>query len=401
VGMLRRVQLLAVIWLSVLALACNREPDGRDLPDVVPPARASSLDIQPVPTTLEEAVQTLTRGVSSETFVYFRRSREEDIADARLGEWLAHRWGLTAGGPLADDLARRGMRTTDEMTAAVLTSFWRRLHGQPLDLRSQVDRALAARAAARRASAEAAAHAADQLAEQNERFEARMRQMMLQLELVPRRVPRLSLGTRQQDGLDARYLTRFRGGVLVGVRDGPVTDRTRLKPYYLHPSARTLRPVRIAELEDIGSFVHLGDDLWVVGSSGIRITLIRIGAERAAVPLPRDGGMPQLGIDGAHLLAVYADAIYRRHDSAWTLVHEGPKLPRSGPPPRREGSRVYFRDEGRHESEKRLWWLELTDLPTLVSHDAAASAGGPRPPTRSRRTATCGSPPAPHVCRGA
>jgi hypothetical protein len=48
------------------------------------------------------------------------------------------------------------------------------------------------------------------------------------------------------------------------------------------------------------------------------------------------------------------------------LVHSGDiLLPRSCLPPQRHGNMVFFRDEGREETGKRLWWLTLGERPHL------------------------------------
>jgi hypothetical protein len=43
-------------------------------------------------------------------------------------------WNLTFDGPLQQELSRSGFRHPDDMSEAVLRSFWRRLHKRPIEL---------------------------------------------------------------------------------------------------------------------------------------------------------------------------------------------------------------------------------------------------------------------------
>jgi len=58
-------------------------------------------------------------------------------------------WNLSSDGPLRRELSRGGFQHPDDMSEAVLRSFWRRLHGRPIDLASQAREANAVREAAR------------------------------------------------------------------------------------------------------------------------------------------------------------------------------------------------------------------------------------------------------------
>ncbi|MDI6448652.1 hypothetical protein [Anaerobaca lacustris] len=92
-----------------------------------------------------------------------------------------------------------------------------------------------------------------------------------------------------------------------------------------------------------------------------------IGSEdRIAVPLPQEDEIPDLGLDGESLMAVYSKTIYRLTDRTWTPIHSGDiLLPRSGLPPQRHGNMVFLRDEGMRLSHKRLWWLTMGERPRL------------------------------------
>jgi hypothetical protein len=141
--MLHVVRLLPVLLALVATGACaaatsapphDRQP-GRDAP-----ASEWALDQQPVPRTLDEALQALERGLGERTIERLR-IEEEDIAIRlvpTLGRWVQDRWGLAAGGPLAQHFERLGLDHPDDMAAVILTSLWRRLHFRQIRLEEQI-----------------------------------------------------------------------------------------------------------------------------------------------------------------------------------------------------------------------------------------------------------------------
>jgi hypothetical protein len=355
--------------VSVLLTGCSTDIADAELPEVPSPSTPSTLDQAPVPKTLEDALQTLERAGPADFLIQIREGDEDVVGSfhSGLGTWMRNNWGLWQKGPLYHDLARHGLQHPDDMSGVILTSFWRRQHRRPLELVEQVKKYQAYWEAAR---AMEVAH--NERVKQNE---ARIRSMVLGFTADDVTPPRLRLPARATGGLQARFMTPYRGGALVGIRDrGKFDDALLIRPYYFKAADNTLSPVRVGGLDQIASVVKIVDDVWVVGHFQSKPRLIQIGSSHRAVTLPRDE-MPQLGVDGDQLLAVYRDTIYRRDNDRWTVVYQGAPLPLSGPPPRRVGPRIYFRDEGRYENGKRLWWLELTGLPKLVAHDAALGIG--------------------------
>jgi len=131
--------------------------------------------------------------------------------------------------------------------------------------------------------------------------------------------------------------------------------------------------------------VVAGERAWFGGLTDGKFVVAGVGAQdRITVPLPQTDEMPDLGVDGQFLMAVYTKTIYRLEDRIWSVVHSGDMLlPRSGLPPLRHGNTVFFRDEenvgGRHEG--RLWWLTLAEplhLSVLDRHLEVITAGALR-----------------------
>jgi hypothetical protein len=109
---------------SVAASQSAREPE----PDPHPP------------TTLSEALKRLRETLPAQTIQEMRDGTEADMVTYHmsLGLWMRNSWGLWARGPLYEDLAALGLSHPDDMSAVILTSFWRELHGKPQAIETQV-----------------------------------------------------------------------------------------------------------------------------------------------------------------------------------------------------------------------------------------------------------------------
>ena len=140
-GRLAHARLLVLLAGALLAGAGACAGSGRPAVEPrVPPPQSWTLDRQPVPRTLDEALDALARGLDSGTIARLRVA-EEDIAIRlvpTLGRWIAEHWRLWTGGPLFQHFAALGLERTDDMAAIILTSFWRRLHYQPLRVEEQI-----------------------------------------------------------------------------------------------------------------------------------------------------------------------------------------------------------------------------------------------------------------------
>jgi hypothetical protein len=68
-----------------------------------------------------------------------RKGKEGDLIQYHLtlGMWIRNHWGLWKGSRLADYFKSRDVRHPDDMSAIILTSFWRHLNGQPIGFEEQ------------------------------------------------------------------------------------------------------------------------------------------------------------------------------------------------------------------------------------------------------------------------
>jgi hypothetical protein len=135
---------LVGVLLSGLAVglsACKHDRTvDHNLPEVLSPAKPSTLHLEPVPTTLDAALNSLDRA-SSGAVILKMRSGDESVATElhdSLGRWIRNNWQLYDRGQLYHQLAGLGLKYPDDMSDLILTSWWHRMHGRPLRVEEQV-----------------------------------------------------------------------------------------------------------------------------------------------------------------------------------------------------------------------------------------------------------------------
>lgn len=96
--------------------------------------------LEPVPTNLEECFAALEKKLSKEDLEKMRKGTERDLSAHHfgLGAGMRNAWGLWGASPLARYFNGLGIHHADDMSSIILTSFWRHLNGQPIELEKQV-----------------------------------------------------------------------------------------------------------------------------------------------------------------------------------------------------------------------------------------------------------------------
>jgi hypothetical protein len=144
-----RIRLTSIALLSFLVACGSPTPN---LPRVAALSRPDTLAAQAVPATLEQVLDALDRGLSGSDFQAMQVLGEDvavsSLYRARPRPWRGP-WNLSTDGPLQHEFSRAGFRHPDDMWEAALRSFWRRLHGRPIDLAGLAREANAVRDAAR------------------------------------------------------------------------------------------------------------------------------------------------------------------------------------------------------------------------------------------------------------
>jgi len=308
-----------------------------------------------VPQDLEDSLAELQRLLKPEDVQKMRDATEGDMIEYHfgLGTWLRNNWGLWGRSRLAEWFNARGIHHAEDMSGIILDSFWRRLQGKDVDLEGQTKKYQAYWAQQK--------ERAKQEQQKAKLAARRVDAMLIGMSLERSNVPSVKLRPGDADDLRARYTARYRDGVLLAIRQGDAENFTT-PGYFLSLNDRSLHPIKVPEIEEMHSAIVVGRVAYFSGTSSGNPVLMAISdRSRSRLSLPLAPSVPVLGTDGSKLLAVYDQAVYRRDGKRWTpLYYGGIKLPRSGPPPRMFGQRVFFRDEGEHENGKRLSWLDLS-----------------------------------------
>lgn len=307
-----------------------------------------------IPKDLDDCFDQLKKKLKPEDLAKMKSGTEEDMIQYHfgLGMWMRNNWGLRKGGRLATWFNDKGIHHPDDMSGIILDSFWRHLNAKPIDLDKQIkhyqDYWKQARITEEREK------------ERVERVVQRIRGMMMGISLAKGDAPTVFIPNRKSDGLRAQYLARFGDNVLIAARKGPMKDLA-VQSYYLDVKEKTLQPITIPGIEDQRHVVVAGSTAYFSGvANGSPVLVATDGKTRTLIVPPEAKDVPQLGIDGGKLLAVYRHSIYIRQGSDWSAVYKGDiELPKSGQP-QKVGNKVFFCDGG-------VSWLTLTEPHRLVS----------------------------------
>ena len=360
-----------------------------------------------IPTTLAEAHAELERVLSPEVLAKIDAMPSETELWKHhfgLGTSIRNSWGLWQGGPLAEHMKQLGFHHPDIMSGVILETFWCKRHGRDFRLKERAVNAKRSRQMQRSLEKERQ--------HRLEEGKAAIREMMMGLRFEKRDVPVVRIPSGE--GPNVRFMGPFRDGVFLTAlrnwppRKGPIVSdgdyfdsasgRIRPRPdmddevwrglywggngeprgtrlgdnfytlgFYLDLKDRKVHRIRVEEVDEVSTVVVAGERAWFAGLTDGDPILVGVGGQdRVTVPLPQADEIPDLGLDGQCLLAVYARRVYRLTDRQWTLIHSGDiLLPRSGLPPQRHGNMVLLRDEEMPGGGKRLWWLTVGETPRL------------------------------------
>lgn len=96
----------------------------------------------PVPSTLEEAMEILTKLLTSEEQINFTRMSENDIGRMHhgFGQWLRNNWGLwDENSAMCKHMKSIGFVHADDMSGSLLREFWRRMNNLPSKLAEDLE----------------------------------------------------------------------------------------------------------------------------------------------------------------------------------------------------------------------------------------------------------------------
>ena len=132
------LRFLAVISVALpMITACTAGGAAREATAQADPVASEG---EYIPVDLEDAIRVLERDLSPGHLAFIRDSLSEDMSRLHfgLGLGLRNKWGLWAGSRLATYFQSIAITHPDDMSAIILNSLWRRIHGRPLRLGEQV-----------------------------------------------------------------------------------------------------------------------------------------------------------------------------------------------------------------------------------------------------------------------
>jgi hypothetical protein len=334
-----------------------------------------------VPKDLEECLSELDKLLSAEDRNTIRSKAEDGLWEYHVGfgTGLRNDWGLWRHSRLAQYFEKIGVDHPESMTSIIIRSYWRRLNHQDIKLEEQL--------AEHRAAVE---EARKEDAAERERVEQVLQEipkLMLGYKYDRSAVPVVTMPRRNINELRVRFLAPYPGGVFLTAREllqsSGAIDTYQYLPHFFDDRDRKIHPIKIPDITYLVYSVVAGGGGWFAGMrNDCSPVLYRANpSEKSEVALPRTDEVPQLGLDGEVVLLIYSNAIFRFSNSSWQSVYSGEvKLPLSGPPPRQFGGKIYFRDEGHGENEKRLLYFDLQTqrLVGVGSDTGLVGPSGPR-----------------------
>lgn len=143
--------LVAVVVVSVWTAltGCATRGDRVQVPTETAPAEAKVIPTQDptapfgvyIPKDLDDAFPELKKMLSPAFIQKIQRRSEADMYEGHpfgLDLWMGHHWALWRGSRLSRYFNDLGIFAPDTMSEIILVSFWRHLHGKPIDLDKQI-----------------------------------------------------------------------------------------------------------------------------------------------------------------------------------------------------------------------------------------------------------------------
>lgn len=345
-----------------------------------------------IPKDLDAAFAELDHMLSPALRDEMRKGKEDAMGQYHfgLGMWMRNNWGLWKGLELAKWFNEKGIHHPDDMSGTILDSYWRHLNGKPIDLAGQVARYQAYwKEAAEAAKVEKARVAA---------ASRKIKTMMMGLTLDPRAPKVVAFPKADEFGFRTRYAAPFRNGVLLTAKRFSAETIKRepdydVRAFFLDLQTRKLSPIVAREGDVVEDAVVIEGHAYLNLVRGTKGRVLELSqGKRTFIPWPSFGTTPlrpvRLGVEETAtgkplgLLAVGNGRLARWKGGRWQTIPCGTAtFPDCVLPPRKIADRLVFRDEGRHEDDKRLAWIDLAHPKGLVSFDqnvGVVGSEGPR-----------------------
>lgn len=94
-----------------------------------------------IPKDINDCFIELKRMLQPEFIKEIKESSERDLIEHHmgLGIWMRNNWGLWVGSRLQDYFIELGFRHPDDISGAIVKSFWRHLNGMPINIQKEAE----------------------------------------------------------------------------------------------------------------------------------------------------------------------------------------------------------------------------------------------------------------------
>jgi hypothetical protein len=364
-------------FLAVVPMAILAQPNVRAEQNP-----ASGEPANYIPTDVTDAVRVLKKELDPAYLATIKKPKPDEEYDLFfLGTGLRNSWGLWRDSRLKKWFQAHGVGAPEDMTAIIINALQADLRGEPFDLDKELKETHAGEL-----------QAVDEAKQEKHRaLEAadRISQMMLHVLIVGKPAQNVVLPPRHYwsekgTGIRVRSLTSFAGGFLITEKymDGDNDDDCHSTAYFLDSKCSGIHPLRVKGMTRVDSEIVIGAKAYFAGSAPRGdLLVVSDGHSVQPLPSPPGSGRFRLGQDGERLLVLRKEAVYRLDGDKWSLVVETQTpIPWSLVPPLRVGNRIYLRDEGRGEDDKRLWWIDLDHGGDISCFDKDCGVVGPAGP---------------------
>jgi hypothetical protein len=354
------VQLERVIRLSINLLWLAVAPSLADAP--------KHGDDKYIPKDAADAVRVLNSELSEEDK---KQLLQDPVADnGALGVRITNEWNLWAGSRLSTWFDKRGVHQPEDMAAIIIKALAADTKNKPFDLSKALQDT---KEAEQRIEQESKDAEVLQKATMH-----RIKTMMMGLELKgnPAQVVELPHRAKMPE-IRCRYLAPFgRGYLVVGKFTAPREPLGQV--YYVDSTQSSVRRLVAKGVTDFHQAVVINDTAYLIGANGEHDLLRSFdGRSLRSIELPPGDGKILLGRDGEALIASRERSLYRLERDSWKKIVMCPTdIPFSLGPLIKVGDRVYLRDEGKDEENKRLWWIDIAAGGKLVAFDEDCSIAG-------------------------
>ena len=386
---------LAVILASfVLVYACSAQQSGDKQDDLTRKYSIKPTEIKSSPTgvlipkNLEEAFKELDKMLSPELKKGIKDGTENDL-HMGLGMWIRNNWGLWKGFDLAKWFNKLGIGHPDNMSGIILNSYALHLNNKPIDLDGQVR--------AYRASAQRMRKAQEAEDVRAHKASISISKMMEKSVVMGKGAQTLDFPLVPEWGVRYRSVAKFNNSLILTAKEFRINAPKGLPDFNqmsfaMDLSTNHIELLNVRSVDKVLGTVVVGKQAFVHCVTKSRDSVIQLdGQNQTELPLPvfpKPQRLLELGIErdsnhnAAFPVAIFEHSIYRFKKGVWSLALESKdSLPDTTVPPELIGSRLYFRDEGRNEDDKRLSWIDVKHPDRRIffdEHIGVVGQDGPR-----------------------